>query len=109
MTIVPKTKQAWWPIVFIGLMLVMFWLGLSFVDYYGGLGIASGQTIWTDVVARPGIAIPMVVAFASGIAGFIVGLRMIVKHQERSLLVYLATLVGGLLTLFLILELIFPH
>ena len=51
----------------------------------------------------------MLAGMAAGISGFITDLLAIVKQKENALLVYVYTEIGGLLTLFLIGELAFPH
>jgi len=51
----------------------------------------------------------MFAGMAAGISGFITGLLAIVKQKEKALLVYISTVIGGLLILYLIAELAFPH
>jgi hypothetical protein len=51
----------------------------------------------------------MLAGMATGVSAFITGLLVIIRHKEKSLLVYASTIVGALLVLFLIAEITFPH
>jgi hypothetical protein len=51
----------------------------------------------------------MLAGMAAGIGSFITGLLAILKGKEKTLLVYLSTILGGLLILYLIAEVAFPH
>jgi hypothetical protein len=62
-----------------------------------------------DIVERPFLAFSMLAGMAAGISAFITGLYTILKQKERALLVYLSTMMGGLLIFYLIAELAFPH
>ena len=62
-----------------------------------------------SIASRPLLALTMLAGMAAGISGFITGLLAIVKQKENALLVYVSTVIGGLLTLFLVGELAFPH
>jgi len=55
------------------------------------------------------LALSMLVGFGAGISALVTGLISILKKKERALLVYVSTLVGAGLTLFLIAEFLFPH
>ena len=50
-----------------------------------------------------------VVVFLSGLAALVTGLISIIKGRERSILVFLATLIGLFALLFLFGEFLFPH
>ena len=80
---------------------------MLFVNVYEG--VSSGETILKDIIARPGVALSMLTGFAFGILAFIVGLISIIKKKERNVLVFIATIIGALLILFLTAEIIFPH
>ncbi len=82
-------------------------LGFSMVDYYDG--VSAGDTIAQDIIDRPGVALSMVTSFACGIAAFITGIVSITKKKERSFFVYLSTLIGLVLILFLSAEIIYTH
>jgi hypothetical protein len=89
-------------------MPILFMIGTSLA---GSLydSVTAGRTILADISARPILALTMLAGMAAGIAAFITGLLPIVKKNEKALLVYLSTLIGGLLIIYLIAELAFPH
>jgi hypothetical protein len=62
-----------------------------------------------DIAARPALALTMLAGMVAGISAFIIGLLAIIKQKETALLVYVSTLIGALLTLFLAGEIVFPH
>lgn len=67
----------------------------------GNIVVASGQAGGDTIFDNLYISIPMLLAGLSGIAAFVVGLISIVKSKERSPLVYIATLIGLLIVVFL--------
>jgi len=103
-----KTNLGKWSIGLILAMPILFIIGttLSSTIYDS---VSSGETLWTEITGRPGVAIPMLTGFASGIAAFITGLIAVMKQKERSVLVYVAVLVGAVLIVFLAAEVISPH
>jgi len=105
--IIPKTILGKWSVVLIVVMPAFFYIGMSFVDFYSS--IPAGRTILQDVVGRPGVALPMLAGFASGIIAFITGLAAIIKNRERAILVFVSTIIGALLILYLAGEIISPH
>ncbi|MFC1640719.1 hypothetical protein ACFL2D_01570 [Patescibacteria group bacterium] len=88
-------------------MPVLFATGMLFVDVYES--VAAGDTIFSDIGSRPGVAVPMLAGFASGIVAFILGLIAIVKKEERAILVFASTIIGALLIVFLAAEVVLPH
>ncbi|MFH1426779.1 MAG: hypothetical protein ABIG66_05120 [Candidatus Kerfeldbacteria bacterium] len=107
MNIVPITKLGKWSIGLIVTMPMLFVIGSLLVNVYEG--VSSGETILKDIVARPGVALPMLAGFGSGIAAFVTGLVALTKGKERAVLVFLSTIVGALLILFLVAEITSPH
>ncbi len=105
---IPKTKLGRWSVGLIIVMPILFVIGSSLS---GSLyeSVPAGRTIPADIAARPFLALTMLAGMATGILGFITGLLAIVKQKEKALLVYISTVIGGLLILFLIGELAFPH
>jgi len=103
----PKTKLGKWSVWLILAMPVFFYMGFSFVSFYEG--IPSGRTIPQDIVVRPGVALPMLTGMFSGISAFITGITSLIRKRERALLVFVSTIMGGLLILFLLGEIVFPH
>jgi len=104
----PKTKLGKWSVVLIPVMFLLFFIGFSLADSLYE-SVPAGDTIFKDIIGRPALAISMLVGFGAGIAALVIGLISIIKQKERALLVYLSTLVGAGLTLFLIAEFLFPH
>ena len=51
----------------------------------------------------------MLAGMAAGISSFITGLLAIIKQKEKAFLVYVSSIIGGLLILFLVGEILFPH
>ena len=106
--LMPGNKLGRWSVGFIAVMPILFVVGSSFS---GSLyeSVTAGRTILADIAARPFLALTMLAGMAAGISGFITGLLAIVKQKENALLVYVSTLIGGLLILYLVGELAFPH
>ena len=104
----PVNRLGRWSVGLIVVMPILFVIGSSFS---GSLyeSIPAGGTIPADIAARPFLALTMLAGMAAGISGFITGLLAIVKQKEHALLVYISTVIGGLLILYLIAELAFPH
>jgi hypothetical protein len=103
-----KTRPGTWSIWLIVVMPLLFVIGSSFADSLYE-SVAAGSTIVADIGARPVLALTMLAGMAAGISGFITGLLAIFKHKEKAFLVYLSTLIGGFLIIFLIAEMAFPH
>ena len=106
--LMPGTRLGRWTVGLIAVMPILFVIGSSFThSLYES--VPAGRTILADIVARPILSLTMLAGMAAGISGFITGLSAIIKHKENAFLVYIATVIGGLLILFLIGELVFPH
>jgi len=108
LSLMPGTNLGKWTIGLIVVMPILFLIGTSLSDTLYE-SVSAGGTILKDIAARPALALTMLAGMATGVAGLITGLVSIIKHKDHSLLVYLATVVGGLLTLYLIAEIAFPH
>ena len=104
----PKTKLGKWSVILIPLMFVLFFVGSSLTNTLYE-GVSAGGTILKDIISRPVLALTMLTGFAAGVTALVLGLISIIKKKERALLVYLSTLVGAGLTVFLIAEIAFPH
>jgi hypothetical protein len=63
------------------------------------------------VVVAMGISrmVALIIGLTSAIAAFVTGLISIVKSRERSILVFLAAIIGLLVLIFCLGEVIFPH
>jgi uncharacterized BrkB/YihY/UPF0761 family membrane protein len=103
----PQSCLGKWSVGLIAAMPVFFYIGMSFVAFYES--VPAGKTIPHDIVVRPGIALPMLAGFVSGIVAFSTGITSIIKKKDRSVLVFLATVVGFLMLLWCLAEIIFPH
>ena len=105
--LVPKTILGKWSIVLIVAIPVFFYIGMSFVGFYES--VPAGKTIPHDIVVRPGVALPMLAGFVSGIAAFFVGIIGITRKKDHSILIFLSTAVGFLVLLWCLAEILFPH
>jgi len=106
--ILPITSWGKWSLGLIIVMPVLFLVGRLFMNTLYP-SVPSGDTILADIAMRPALALSMLAGMASGCAAFITGLVAILKKEERSVCVYVSSLVGGLWVLFLIGEVLFPH
>jgi hypothetical protein len=52
---------------------------------------------------------PMLIAAGSAVSSFVTGLISIIKRKERAILVFLSSLTGFLVLIYIILEFSFPH
>ena len=106
--LIPRTTLGMWTVGLIAAMPILFVIGSSSSSSLYE-SVPAGRTILADVAARPILALSMLAGMVAGFTAFIVGLLAIVKKKENALLVYVSTVIGGLLTLFLVSELAFPH
>lgn len=106
--ITPQTTLGKWSIWLIIAMPILFFIGSSFTNSIYQ-STPAGDTIFADIAARPALALTMLAGMATGIAAFITGLLAIIKKKDNALLVYIATILGALLILFLSGEFISPH
>jgi Na+/phosphate symporter len=104
----PKTKLGWWSLGLIIAMPILFWTGMSLTDTLYQ-GVSAGGTIPKDIAARPALALTMLAGMGTGISAFITGMIAIFKKNERALLVFVSTVVGALLILYLAAEIAYPH
>ena len=96
----PKTCLGKWSI---GLIL-SFFLFLTLFFILVKFGERGGQTFFSNLK----LTIPVLIASFSAIGSFITGFVSIMK-KERSVLVFLTSLIGFLVLLWIITELLFPH
>lgn len=106
--LIPKTKLGKWSLALIMTMPPLFFIGMSFTNSLYK-SVPAGSTILKDIIERPALVLTMLSGMATGISAFIVGLIAIIREKERAILVYISTLIGMLLLLFLIGEGLFPH
>ena len=71
--------------------------------------VASGQRGGETFFSNLALTIPILLAGTSGVLAFVTGLIGVIRNRERSILVFVAMLVGFLVLLFCIGEVVFPH
>lgn len=103
----PKTALGRWSVALSVAMPVLFLIGSSLASSYYE-SVPAGDTLLADIAARPALALTMLAGMVSGIAAFVTGLLAVVRQKETALLVYVSTLIGALVTLFLAGEILFP-
>jgi len=96
-----KTTLGKWSVGLIIAFVVMF-LILNILIWSGQRG---GATFFSNLY----LAIPGVLSALSAIASFFTGITSIIKDKERSIVVFVATIIGFLVLLFVSAEIIFPH
>lgn len=106
--IIPATILGKLSLVLIVLMPVLFFVGGAMTNLLYA-GVPAGNTIIEDIGGRPALAFTMLAGTLSGVFAFVVGLIAIMGQKERSSLVYVATILGAMLLVFLAGEFVFPH
>lgn len=96
----PKTKLGKWSLGCLGLFVLFLLIGNTVV----ASGQRGGETFFDNLY----ISIPMILAGLAGIAAFVTGFISVIKVKERSPFVYIATVIGLLLMIFLAGELLGP-
>ena len=105
---IPKTYLGKWSVGLIVSMFVLFAIGrLFYSKIYAS--IPAGETILDDIITRPGVALSMLLGFASGIIACISGFVAIIKNKEKAILTFIATIIGSLLILLLTGEILFAR
>jgi len=104
---VPKSNLGKWSIGLIIIVPILFYIGISFVGFYES--VSAGKTIMHDIIARPGIALSMLMAFFCGIAAFFCGVIGIIRKKDYSVFVFISTILGFFVLLWVIAEILFPH
>ena len=100
-TILPKTPLGKWSTGLIGAFVVFF---VTFI-----LIVTSGQRGDDTFDFSDPLLIPLLLAGASGVLAFLTGLIGVIRNKERSILVFLAMLIGLYVLVFGLGEVIFPH
>ena len=104
---IPRAFLGKYSVALIIAMPIFFYIGMSFVEFYEF--VPAGKTIPRDVIARPGVALPMLAGFICGIAAFFTGIMSIVKKKDYSIIVFLSSTMGFLVLLWCLAEVLFPH
>jgi uncharacterized membrane protein YeaQ/YmgE (transglycosylase-associated protein family) len=106
--IMPITTLGRWSVGLIVAMPLLFLIGSSFTNSFYK-SVPAGDTILADIAVRPALAVTMLAGMVAGISAFITGLLAITRQNEYALLVFVSSLIGALLVLFLAGEILFPH
>jgi hypothetical protein len=109
LTLKTKTTLGKLSFVLIIAMFLLFYIGMSFVDFYESKSVQAGRTIPQDIIIRPGIAFPMLAGFLSGITAFFAGIINIIRKKEHSILVFLSSIIGFLVLLWCLAQFLFPY
>jgi hypothetical protein len=104
----PITTLGKWSVGLIVAMPLLFLIASSFTNSLYN-SIPAGDTILADIAARPALAFTMLAGMVAGISAFITGLLAITRQKEYALLVYVSSLIGALLVIFLAGEILFPQ
>jgi hypothetical protein len=91
----------WWSL---GLILLFGGL-LGFFFVAVALGERGGEEFFDNLV----LTLPMLVAWAAAAGSTVTGVVAIVAKRERGALVFASVLLGFLVTMFGVLEILFPH
>jgi hypothetical protein len=97
----PKTDLGKWSVGFI----LAFFIFLGFFFMFVALGERGGDTFFSNVK----LAIPALLTGISGIGTFITGLMSIIGSKERSIFVFLTTMIGLFVLIFVLGEILAPH
>jgi len=97
----PKTHLGKWSVG----LIIAFFLFLTF--FY--LLVASGQRGGDTFFSNPVLTVPILIAGICGISSFFTGIIGIIKRKERSVFVFLATIMGFFVLFFCLGEILFPH
>lgn len=97
----PKTTLGNWSVRTIGTSILFFILFFAIV--------ASGQRGGDTIFSNLWLAIPMLAAAILAISSFFTGTICIVRNRERSILVFLSTIFGFFVLLYVLAEIMFPH
>ena len=104
----PRTPLGKWSVALIIAMPILFVIGTSLTNTLYK-SVSAGETILADMTLRPALALAMLAGMAAGISAFITGMLSIMREKGNVLLVYVSTVIGALLLLFLAGEILFPH
>lgn len=102
MKIIPKTKLGKWSVVLIALFVLMILLFFAMIHLFGQRG---GETFFSN----PMLTVPFLIAFGSAAVSCIVGIISFITARERALLVFISVIVGLIVTIYGVMELVFPH
>ncbi len=98
---IPRTRLGKWSI----------WLIVAFILLFMmfQLLVASGQRGGDTFFSNLALSVPMLIAGICGILAFFTGIIGIIKGKERSVLVFIATVIGFFILFFVLGEFLVPH
>jgi ABC-type transport system involved in multi-copper enzyme maturation permease subunit len=97
----PKTRLGKGSMIFIAI----FFLFFAALQILVAMGQRGGEGFPGNLL----LFVPGVLAAASGVAAFFVGLFAIIRKRERGILVFISVFLGFLIIFFLFGEIIVPH
>jgi len=100
-TLTPKTNLGKYSLI----LIIAFFIFLAIFFLFINLGEKGGDTYFSNLK----LTIPFTIAWISAIASFFTGIISILKDKERAVLVFLSTILGFLILLFILAEFLFPH
>jgi amino acid permease len=101
LSFMPKTYLGKWSIRLIIAFFLLFGIFWAFITS----GQRGGDTFFSNLF----LTVPFLLAALSGIFAFFTGIISIAKKGERSIFVFLVTLLGFFILLFVSAEILFPH
>ena len=104
-SLIPKTNFGKWSVGLIIAMALLFSIGTSLTNTLYE-SVSSGNTIIADIAKRPALALSMLAGMATGVLAFITGLLAMIRKKEKAILVYISSLIGALVIVFLIGEIL---
>ncbi len=98
---IPRTVLGKWSVG----LIILFFLMFALMRLLVVLGQEGGQDFFSNLL----LAIPGILMAVSGIAAFFTGIISIIKSKERSIPVFLATIIGFFVLFFVAGEILVPH
>jgi cytochrome bd-type quinol oxidase subunit 2 len=98
---IPKTRLGRWSLCLI-ITTILFFIILSLLA-------ASGQQGGDTFLDNLALAIPGLIMIISGVAAFFTGIISLIRSRERGILVFIATLLGLFVIIFITGDLLFPY
>ena len=98
----PKTKLGSLSVVLFVILVVLVAYFFLMVNVFNQRG---GDTFFSNL----NLAIPMVAAWASGLASLVLGIIAVIKSKSRAILVFVVIVLAFLTTLFGVMEVAFSH
>lgn len=98
----PKTKLGSLSVVLFVILVVLVAYFFIMVNVFEQRG---GDTFFSNL----NLTIPMLAAWASGLASLVLGIIAVIKSKSRSILVFVVIVITFLTTLYGVMEVAFPH